>query len=425
MMNLLAQSPSDRELISHVVRRLGIGANPAIVESASDVAEAISLALVPAVDHEPPSMAMPTSWEEAYDDTAPITKLTPWWIDRMVASESPIHERMTWFWHDHFATRSQKADVAWMLWKQLETIRSHALGNFADMLKAIARDPAMLVYLDGESNNVEDVNENFGREVMELYTLGIGNYTQEDVVAAARCFTGWVVNYPDDERGVFDYPDTAGWEAVFEPQGFDSAPKLLLGRRGRFSMDDALDIMLDHPSTGPFVAGKLYRELVGIAPDAATAERLGKRFAEDYEIMPLIEAIIAERVFLSAEAVRVKVRTPLEKVVSVLQAFGQDPELDRDNIVWWMEEVGYAPFNPPNPSGYPRGKALLGPATLAGSFVLLGVLSEPTEARSAEDLFARFVVYDVSKQSRKVVEQQDNPGSALALAFASPEFSTT
>lgn len=403
-----------------------MGANPGLIEASADVQDAIARSLVPHGIDPAPAMRLPGTWDEAYDEeTAPFSELMSWWVDRMVASESPIHERLTWFWHDHFATSGRKADVAWGLWKQLETIRSHASGNFADLLKAIARDPAMLVYLDGESNSVWEINENFGREVMELHTLGIGNYSQSDVVAAAHCCTGWQVNYPADEGKGWSDADAEGWSAVFAPEAFDDGPKTLLGRTGKFGLDEALDIMLEHPATGPFVASKLFRELVGFWPDDATATRLGGEFAETYEIMPLVEAIVAEPAFVSDDAINAKVRTPLEKLVTLFQSFERDPEIGREDLVWGMQEIGYIPFAPPNPAGYPRGQSLLGPSSLAGAFLMLTALAEPTDRLGVRDLYARFGLYDVSLHSRNVVERQSSPGAALALVFGSPEFALT
>ena len=182
-----------------------MGANPDLIDQASSARDAIDLALQSTGESEPPDLTMPPDWDLAYDEQyAPIEKVGMWWVQQMIDSRSSIKERLSWFWHDHFATSSDKVDVGWIVWHQLKTLRQHAMGNFGDMMKAIAKDPAMLWYLDNQDNAVDDINENYGREALELHTLGIGHYSQDDVVAASRGFTGWRINYPDDENGGFE-----------------------------------------------------------------------------------------------------------------------------------------------------------------------------------------------------------------------------
>jgi uncharacterized protein (DUF1800 family) len=413
---------TERERISHVVRRLGVGANPDLAGTAPDVAAAIATSL----DLSGPPVEMPEYRPPRdEDDEGPdIEEAVSWWIDTMVASHQPIVERLTWFWHDHFATSQEKVENTYLMQQQQATIRRHATGNFGDLLKAISRDAAMLIYLDGEQNTTEALNENFGREVMELYTMGVGNYAQEDVVAAARAFTGWMVAYPDYEEDYPELGEVEPWTAALIGEYHDRGQKTLLGSTGRFGMDDALDLMLSHPATGPFIAGKLYRELVGVAPDPPIEQRLGAAFAKDYEIMPLVEAIVAEPAFTSDDAIRARVRTPLEKLVTLLQAFPLDEQFEIDWALWWLELLGYVPYGPPNPAGYPSGQRLLSPGHLAGSFMLLNALAEPGR-RSAGELFARLGVFDVSRRSWDVVSRQINGGMALALAYGSPEFALT
>jgi Protein of unknown function (DUF1800) len=194
------------------------------------------------------------------------------------------------------------------MWKQHLTLRAHATGNFAELLKAVAKDPAMLLYLDGITNAATQRNENFGRECLELFTMGRdGGYTQDDVVAVSRAFTGWVVDLPGRVGDRLDAP----WNAVFLPLRHDRAVKVLLGETGTFSMDDGLEVILDHPSTARFVSAKLYRELVGLEPTRHTVDRLAQDFRRDYRIMPLVEAIVRDDAFVSDDAVRVKYRTPV------------------------------------------------------------------------------------------------------------------
>jgi uncharacterized protein (DUF1800 family) len=324
------------------------------------------------------------------------------------------------------------------MYRQHLTLREHATGNFATLLKAIARDPAMIIYLDGISNRVDKVNENFGRECLELFTLGKDAvYTQEDVVAMSRASTGWLVKVPGRAR--LSRLPGAPYDAVFVPQLHDPATVTLLGSTGAFDLDTALDVILARPETARFVAGKLYRELTGLDADTETTERLGAQFAADYEILGLVRAIAAEPAFLSKAAFRSRVRTPVEKLVALLQSTGTPASAGQatrggrkqgagagsgDGGLFALRALGYVPFNPPNVGGYPKGSRLLGPHQLVHAFDLLGAVDGPPPEAGVVDvepLFARLGVFDVSDSTRRTVAAERDPARRFALAFASPE----
>lgn len=361
-----------------------------------------------------------------------------WWIEQMRTSPRLIEERLTWFWHDHFATAVSKVRVPYLMYRQHLTLREHATGNFATLLKAIVRDPAMIIYLDGISNRVDNVNENFGRECLELFTLGKDAvYTQEDVVAMSRASTGWLVKIPGRAR--LSLLPGAPYDAIFAPQLHDPATVTLLGATGAFDLDGALDVILARPETARFVAGKLHRELTGLDADTDTTERLGAQFGADYEILGLVRAIAAEPAFLSQAAFRSRVRTPVEKLVALLQATATPASAGRttrggrkqgmgaasgDGGLFALRALGYVPFNPPNVGGYPKGSRLLGPHQLVHAFDLLGAVAGPPPEAVDPDvgpLFARLGVYDVSDSSRRTVAAERDPARRFALAFASPE----
>lgn len=358
-----------------------------------------------------------------------------WWFERMTSADRMIEERLVWFWHDHFATSLAKVREPYLMWTQHQTLRTHAVGNYADLLRAISRDPAMLLYLDGITNAASQRNENFGRECLELFTMGrSGGYTQDDVVAASRAFTGWIVNLPFRPFSARLRADP--WSAVFLPQRHDSGVKTLLGKTGAFDMDGALDVILDHASTARFVATKLYRELVGLEPETGTVDRLAKQFRRDYEIMPLVESIVRDDVFVSDAAVRAKFRTPVEKLVGILQATGagaasvgragRPRQAGNGAVANALRTMSYLPFLPPNVGGYPKGARLLGPHSLVHTFDLLAAAAvPPTRRESVDALFERFGIYDVSDQSRRVVARERDPANRLALVATSPEYTLT
>ena len=187
---------SEQERIAHVVRRLGMGGNASVIDQSATVEESIAAALdlsdpVPA----PPVYDPPLEQEDVNDYRAAIPSVL-WWIDQMGCGQRLIEERMIWFWHDHFAMHVRKIGVPYLAIQHHHLLRSHATGNFADLLHAVAVDPAMLHYLDTVHSTADSPNENFAREVMELHTLGTGNYTEQDIVELARAMTGWVVANP-------------------------------------------------------------------------------------------------------------------------------------------------------------------------------------------------------------------------------------
>jgi uncharacterized protein (DUF1800 family) len=421
---------SNQERIAHVLRRLSMGAHPDLIGEVSDTDAAIAKALdLPGGRPVPPAMAVPVN----YRTTQPtdIIPLIGWWLDQMRSPSRMIEERLVWFWHDHFATSIAKVRAPYLLRQQQVTIREHATGSFADLLHAIAKDPAMLIFLDGITNTVGQINENFGRECMELFTMGRqGGYTQADVVAASQSFSGWVPNLPGiPALDRLTALGIAPWTAGFIPRRHDDSVKTLLGRRGAFDLDQALDIILDQPATGLFVATKLYRQLVGQTPSHDTAARLGKSFGHDYQIPRLVEAITADPAFTADAAVRSRVRTPVERLVGILQAAGKNlstigPRATVAANV--LHTIDFLPFLPPNVGGFPAGTFLLGPHDLVTAFDLLDTLGGPPPTPTKVDaLLARFGIFDVSSTSQKVLSAEPDPARRFALAAMSPEFAVT
>ncbi len=405
-----------------------MGAHPDLVGGLHDTDHAIATALdLSGEPSEPPPLPAPASYQAA--QPSDVVPLVGWWLDQMRSSPRLIEERLVWFWHDHFATSLRKVRAPYLLREQHVTVRAHATGSFADLLHAVAKDPAMLLFLDGVTNTVGKVNENFGRECMELFTMGRDSgYTQADVVAASRAFSGWVVNVPGQAAAArLSAFGIAPWTAGFIAGRHDDTVKTLLGRTGSFDLDQALDVILEQAATGTFLATKLYRQLVGTTPSHGTATSLGKQFGRDYEIMPLVERIVADPAFTSDEAVRSRVRTPVEKLVGILQAAGPSVTTTgvRANIAAnALRIVDYLPFLPPNVGGFPGGTLLLGPHDLVTAFDLLDVLGgqPPSASSSVSALLARFSLFDVSSSTRAVLSAEPSSARRFALAAMSPEY---
>ena len=221
-----------------------------------------------------------------------------WWVYRMMTTRAPLREKLTLFWHGHFATGYEKVDSPRLMHQQIETIRRHAWGNVRDLTLAIARDPAMVVWLDGESNTKEHPNENFARELMELFTCGIGHYTENDVQEAARAFTGW---------------HRDGAEFAFQADDHDPGRKHFLGKSGRFDGGDVIDILMQQPATLHFLARKLLRFFAAPEPPepvvAAAAELLDRT---RLDVKWFLRELFQSRYFYSPECYRTRIASPAE-----------------------------------------------------------------------------------------------------------------
>ena len=277
-------------------------------------------------------------------------RLATWWGGRMLTTRRPLEEKLTLFWHGHFATGAGKVRDARMMHRQNEMLRANAAGNFRDLLVGILTDPAMLVYLDNGENRKDHPNENFGRELLELFTMGVGNYTERDIREASRAFTGWT-------------NDALAFR--FDAANHDFGEKTFLGRTGDFDGDDVIDIILETPVTAEFIAGKLYRFLVREELDPATLAALGDTFREaGYELRPLLRRIFLSRDFYSPASVATQFKGPVQLVVSTYRKLGLTrlptvPDFNR-----LTAGLGQTLFNPPNVAGWAGGRTWITPALL-------------------------------------------------------------
>ena len=277
--------------------------------------------------------------------------LRAWWVEEMLVTPSPLTERMTLFWHNHFVSAQPKVRVTRLMYRQNVTLRAHATGNFGALLHAIARDPAMLIYLDNAQNRQGAPNENFAREVMELFTLGEGHYTEQDVKEAARAFTGWSV---DRDTGAFES----------RPRAQDRGPKTVLGRSGTWDGDAVLDLLLARPETSRHVTAKLWREFVSPDPDAKEVARIAARFLESkYDIKAALREVLLCEAFYAAENRGVLVKAPAEIVVGTLRTFGLAPERTLPFAIA-SAGMGQNLMSPPNVRGWPGGETWINTATL-------------------------------------------------------------
>jgi hypothetical protein len=277
-------------------------------------------------------------------------RLGLWWANRMLATPRPLEEKLTLFWHGHFATGQNKVRDYRMLLQQNRMLRANASGNLRDLLVGILKDPGMLVYLDNGENIKSHPNENFGRELLELFTMGVGNYSERDVREAARAFTGWT-------NDVLTYK--------FDAEQHDDGEKTFLGRTGALNGQDIIDTILAQPVTGEFVAGKLYRYFVREDISSEVRADLGRSFrASGYQIKPLMRRILLSKDFYSTPSVATQIKSPVHLVVSTYKKMGLREVPTIPDFGRMTGGLGQTLFEPPNVAGWAGGRTWITPATL-------------------------------------------------------------
>ena len=276
-----------------------------------------------------------------------IRSLNLYWIKEMVNSDAQLREKMSLFWHGHFACRNLNVFFQQQL---LDVIRQNALGNFRDLLHEVSRSGAMLNFLNNNQNKKDHPNENFAREVMELFTMGRGNYTEHDVKEAARAFTGWGAN----ARGEF----------IFRKPQHDDGSKTMLGKTGNYDGDEVLDILLEQKQTARYISQKIYRFFVNENIDQKKTEWLADRFYKsDYNIAKLMEDIFTSDWFYDEKNIGCRIKSPIELLVGIQRMLPM--KLENEEALLLLQRVlGQILFYPPNVAGWPGGKTWIDSSTL-------------------------------------------------------------
>jgi uncharacterized protein (DUF1800 family) len=330
--------PFDRKLAAHLLRRAGFGAPPQQVAAAVEAGleETIESLFDEAEDEQQAFQSLFEQLNGRLMNFADGVTCQAWWVNRMVATRVPLREKLTLFWHGHFATSINKVGEARLMMQQIDTLRQHAWGNFRDLVLAVARDPAMLVWLDSESSTKEHPNENFARELMELFTCGIGNYTEQDVLEAARAFTGWHRN---------------GNQFVFNAEAHDFGTKTILGKRGKFNGQDVIDILMAHPATPKFIARKLLRFFACSEPEEAVVAEAAEVFDRcQLNVKWFLRELFLSEYFYSQTCYRQRITSPVELVVGTVRTLGV--RLPAYDLVYQQSAMGQELLAPPNVKGW-------------------------------------------------------------------------
>ena len=364
-----AANPWDRKKVGHLLRRAGFGATAAELDAGVKDGYAKTLARVLSGEPEADDFVRTSEYmasERSMPPGAPQGRLSAWWLDRMLKSRHPLREKLTLFWHNHFATSNAKVQNARFMLAQYHLIQKYALGSFADLLTQMGTDPAMLVWLDTVTSTKAAPNENYARELMELFSLGIGNYTEADIRQAAKAFTGYEVKAGKGE---------------FNKKQHDAGTKTVFGKKGAFTGEDIAKLCLDHAACPRFIAGKLYRFLVSEtdAP-AALIDPLADEYRKSgFDTGKLVATILRSNLFFSPQAYRAKIKSPVEFAAGTVRALeGTAGTLP---LAEALEGLGQVLFAPPSVKGWDGGPAWLNAQTLLGRNNLALALTSGDDAR--------------------------------------------
>ena len=369
-------SEKDIALMAHLMRRAGFGAGREELERrvANGYEATVEELLNP--ESQPP-------WDEdlarrhhigaRYGNGLPETQ--GWWLQRMVSTQRPLEEKMTLFWHSILCTGNAKVDHPQTVQIQIEMLRRHCLGNYRELLGDLARDPAMIIYLDNRDNHKGAINENWGRELLELFSMGVGNYTEDDVKEASRAFTGWTHKpfpplYPYQRYFL---------EFEYDENDHDDGEKTFLGQRGRFNGDDIMDIVVRQPATARFIARHLYNFFVADEPpvpawphtaprDGAAVNILADAYLQSGYDMRAVMRTLFNSDFFKDESVRyAKVKSPIEVVVGTLRLVEDyiEPKPGIDALVVQAGYMGQMILNPPSVEGWHAGKEWINSGSLS------------------------------------------------------------
>jgi uncharacterized protein (DUF1800 family) len=362
--------PWNRKWAGHLFRRAAFGA------SWPEIENAVTVGVEATVDQLLKGGEGQAEFNQIMDELAPETatnedsprpdRLQGWWLARMINTPFPLLERMTLFWHNHFATSIAKVRHPYLMKQQNVLLRKNALGKFGPFLLEMSKDPAMLLWLDSNSNVRGKPNENYARELMELFTLGVSNYTENDIREAARAFTGWHTNR--DASRQF-YGPAKSIKFVFRAYLHDDGVKTILGQTGKWDGQDVVRMVLDRPAAARFLAGKLFRHFVSEteSPPARLLEPLATQLRKsEYDSAQAIRTILRSKLFFSEHAYRQRIKSPIEFLVGILRSLEGKTEVEwaQQNLPAPLDGLGQNLFVPPSVKGWEGGKAWLNSATV-------------------------------------------------------------
>lgn len=429
---------ADRDAVRRLLQRVGLGPRPGeldaaaargfdatlstLTQPATGPDAGVAASPLPDFGAPAPPLAKTASIEarqaQRRQQAAQTRQLQVWWLDRMASVDTPFPERMTWLWHGHFATSIAKVRRAQLMADQNATQRRLGRGDFRALAQAMIVDPAMLIWLDGGGNRIGRPNENLAREFMELFTLGVGNYSETDVRQAARALTGWQVNYRTDTP-------------VFRLRAHDAGPETVLGALGDYNASSLVDRILRQPAAPRYLAQRIWtRYVADTPPDPATLDRLVTAYGPGHDSTALLTAAVRSPAF--RDPASILVREPVLWLVGALRALRLPAsKLPPAALGAALAGLGQVPFAPPNVGGWPAGPQWLTTAAaltrlqMARTLAALGDISPVSDAAPADRVDAAAALLSLptlTDRTRGALRTLTNqPAQLVALALASPE----
>jgi len=399
---------ADKELglLAHLMRRAGFGATlQELEESRAQGYEATVDALVHPEDASDWDDDLFRRYQPDLNSVMYFESAQNYWMYKMINSKRPLEEKIALFWHGLFATAYGKLNHAKGVVNQTDTFRRHGLGPFHSILMELSRDPAMIFWLDNKDNHKYAPNENYGRELLELFSMGIGNYTEDDVKNCARAFTGWTI--ANDEymsvRASRDSIWPSGridWQFEYRPEDHDDTEKRFLGRTGNFNGEDIIDIIAMRPATSWFIAGKLYNYFVSDTPNEEAISFLAEEYRKSSgDIRSMLRALFLSDYFKSEDVWYAKVKSPTELVVGTARLAGSftTPQWDITNLASDANFMGQEILNPPTVEGWHTGTEWVDTGTLVervnssaliiGDTLQLGVQAMIKSLKARRDIY--------------------------------------
>lgn len=426
-------SIDDRDVVRRLLQRVGLGPRPGELDAATKAGAGATLDALIAAGPDAGADATPVPALQTPDqagngpaaragvrqqEQVQARQLVGWWLDRMVAVERPVPERLTWFWHGHFATSIQKVRSAALMYGQNATQRRLGAGDFRVLAKAMIIDPALLIWLDGTGNRVGKPNENLAREFMELFSLGVGNYSENDVREAARALTGWHVDVVHDTSSL-------------APRLHDPGPETVLGTTASYTATGLVDMLVTRPASARFLAGRIWTRFVSdTPPDAATLATLLAAYGSGHDITALLRAAVGSPAF--RDPASVLVRQPVEWLVGALRALRLPASrMPAGTVEAGLTALGQIPFAPPNVGGWPAGTpwlttaAALARMRLATQMVTVADLSPITDVGQGSRVEATAALLGLptltTRTAAALAPLAGSPPQLVAAALASPE----
>jgi len=410
----------DSHHAAHLLRRAGFGGTPEEIASFARLGRAKAverlLAFAPSdaddrqlrLAHAPPPNPLhhPDANREELEqlralhrreEARAMRRVLGWWIERLVSSPRPLEEKLVLFWHGHFTSGFREVQSSWAMYEQNQLFRRHAAGNFRDLLMAVTYDPAMILYLNTQQNRKDHPNENYARELMELFTLGTGHYGEHDIKEAARALTGI---HLDPRTG----------RVVFLARQHDDGVKRVLGVTGRLGPEDVIEIILRQPATAEQLVRKLWTFFAYEEPEPFVVKALAKVLRDSrYELRPLLRAMFLCDAFYSRRAMFTHVKSPVELLVGTCRVLELSP-VDTDALNHALRNMGQQLMQPPNVKGWDGGATWITASTLFNRYNAVAELIEGNDnaaTRTRRRMFRRMAEEDAGKEATEMMAGEE------------------